>query len=176
MELINITSGKITLSDPCYGLNTWCAIQDLPFPNGEYRVVVKKSDELDWGIRVSEIAIYNNDILPEENYGKEMDIWWKQLDGEVGVDSGQAGIFDADYYKKYHKDHNENEHVNDNWYDMACGLTLSDEQYGCTDSSGVVSSSGYGDSGYCAYIGELAGQVVAAKIVFIDNEDEEWEE
>jgi len=44
-------------------------------------------------------------------------------DFEVGVDSGQAGIFDYEYYAKYHMDATERPHVDDDWYDMVCGLT-----------------------------------------------------
>ena len=175
MEVIKIKNGKITFSDPCYRLGTWCAIYNIPFPNGEYRIQAKKTDEGDWGYRVAEIAIYNKKLVPE-NESRELDIWWDELEGEVGVDSGQAGIFDSTYYEKFH---NENS-INDLWYDRICDITLTEEGYGATDELGVVSSSGYGDGGYTAYLGKLGDKIVAAKIVFIDDEeeleDEDWTE
>ena len=61
-----------------------------------------------------------------------------------------------------------------------CDITLTEEGYGATDELGVVSSSGYGDGGYTAYLGKLGDKIVAAKIVFIDDEeepeDEDWTE
>lgn len=43
----------------------------------------------------------------------------------VGVDSGQAGIFDYEYYKKYHSDDNEAEQVDNDWYWRVCEITES---------------------------------------------------
>lgn len=173
METLEITSNKITLSDPCYELGTWCMIQDIPFPNGVYRVHAEKQDIPNWGERVCEIAVYNKDIVPE-NEGREMDILWEELDGEVGVDSGMAGIYDSEYYKKSHKENS----VDENWYNEVCNIfdVFERVHYGVKDNSCVVSSSGFGDGGYTAYIGKLGDKTVAAKIVFIDETDFEDEE
>lgn len=108
-------NSKIMVSDPCYGLNTWCqGIVENVLP-GTYDCFVEYSDEGDWGTRVSAIEVRNayydgpRDFYPE--------------DFEVGVDSGQAGIFDYEYYEKYHSDCKERYHVDDNWYNMACDKT-----------------------------------------------------
>lgn len=167
METIEIKSGKITFSDPCYRLGAWCAIYNLPFPNGTYRVVSKGTNRTDgWGTRTAELIIYNIDKVPE-NEGREMDIWWEELDTEIGVDSGQAGIYDSKYYEKFHSKDN----IDESWYDKVGDMTLKERQYGVLDNQCVVSRSGYGDGIYAAYIGKLNKNIVAAKIEYIPEDE-----
>lgn len=105
---------KVMVSDPCYGLNTWCqGVLENVLP-GKYNCEVEYKDEGDWGIRVSAIEVTH------EDYAYEM---FESQDFEVGVDSGQAGIFDYDYYCQYHTDINDSEHVDDDWYDRVCDKT-----------------------------------------------------
>ena len=155
-------NSKVMVSDPCYGLNTWCqGIVKNVLP-GTYYCFVEYSDEGDWGTRVSAIEVRHayydrvSDFYPE--------------DFEVGVDSGQAGIFDYDYYEKYHSDRKERPHVDDNWYDKVCNITLT--RAGIIDNRGFVSSSGYGDGGYtCWTARDDNGNVFAIRIEYI-TEDE----
>ena len=113
-----ITLGaKVMVSDPCYGLGTWCqGVLENVLP-GAYDCNVEYSDDSYWGTRVSAIEVthvdYDRCVLDEE---KEK--------FEVGVDSGQAGIFDYEYYARYHMDATERPHVDDDWYDMVCDKTL----------------------------------------------------
>lgn len=108
---------KVMVSDPCYGLNTWCqGVLDNVLP-GEYECTVEHSDEGEWGIRVSAIEVTHEDYK-----GKFMEMSPEEFD--VGVDSGQAGIFDYDYYCKYHTDTNERDYVDDDWYDRVCEITI----------------------------------------------------
>ena len=107
---------KVMVSDPCYGLNTWCqGVLDNVLA-GEYECVAEYSDERDWGERVSAIEATHKDYK-----GKFMEMYPEEF--EVGVDSGQAGIFDYDYYCKYHTDTNERKEVDDNWYDRVDEIT-----------------------------------------------------
>ena len=112
-----ITLGeKVMVSDPCYGLGTWCqGVLDNVLP-GVYDCNVEYSDEGDWGIRVSAI-----EVTHESCRGRFIALECEDFD--VGVDSGQAGIFDYEYYAKYHMDATERPHVDDDWYDMVCDLT-----------------------------------------------------
>jgi hypothetical protein len=88
---------------------------------------------------------------------------------EVGVDSGQAGIYDEDYYRQYHSE----DDCNDDWYGDICDLTT---PFGTKDGKCVVSSSGYGDGGYdCYLLKDKNNEVVGFQIVFIEDEDEEDE-
>lgn len=171
-NIIEITSGAITISDPCYGLNTWCQAENIEFPNGRYYTDYVMSNDSEWGARIAEIEIYSTDLSEQD----KSNISWTEINKEIGVDSGQAGIFDAEYYKKYHTDPNgENkDYVDDDWYDEVCNLTLDmdNDRAGIIDEKGFVSSSGYGDGGYTAYIGKLNDKIVSAKVVFISDENE----
>lgn len=166
---------KVMVSDPCYGLGTWCqgVLKDvLP---GNYNCKVEYSDEGMWGIRVAAIEVrhqdYDNFIpMDMENF-------------DVGVDSGQAGIFDYDYYAKYHDSCDVRPHVDDDWYDRVGDITLSRDSAGTIDGFGFVSSSGFGDGGYgCWTAREKNGYIVAIRVEFItedeedEYDDEEWED
>ena len=161
---------KVMVSDPCYGLNTWCqGVLENVLP-GIYDCEVEYSDEGDWGVRVSAIEVVHEDC---GIYRFEM------ADFAVGVDSGQAGIFDYEYYAQHHTDCTERPHVDDDWYDRVCDITLAKESAGTIDELGLVSSSGYGDGGYACYIArERNGYIVAIRIEYITEEEEEdeWED
>lgn len=107
---------KVMVSDPCYGLGTWCqGVLENVLP-GQYDCKVEYSDEGTWGIRVSAIEVTHVDYN-----GKFLLL--NLEDFEVGVDSGQAGIFDYEYYANYHMNATERPHVDDDWYDRCCDLT-----------------------------------------------------
>ena len=195
---------KVMVSDPCYGLGTWCqGVLENVLP-GNYKCYVEYSDEVDWGERVAAIEVRHqdyDDVVPMD-----------REDFEVGVDSGQAGIFDYDYYARYHTDSKERDHVDDGWYDRVGDLTCvnvknpnyeefnwdADDCYNryreyiktekCwpyiqkltanpIDGLGFVSSSGFGDGGYtCWTAREEGGHIVAIRVEFIAEYDEEEEE
>lgn len=203
---------KVMVSDPCYGLNTWCqGVLENVLP-GEYTCKVEFSYEGDWGIRVAGIWVIHKDYVDFD------EIIWTAEDFEVGVDSGTAGVFDYEYYKKYHKDTKEKNHVDRNWYDHTGDLTFvtknnpdyeefhwdynAEDMYGqykrfcewtrdanksrptiqyfdanTIDGLGFVSSSGYGDGCYtCWTAHDDEGKIIAIRVEFIGEEDEEEEE
>lgn len=93
-----ITLGsKVMVSDPCYKLGTWCQGVLENVLSGEYNCKVIFVDEGTWGVRVARIVVIHKDYenrtlrVERENF-------------VVGVDSGTAGIYDYDYYTKYHTD------------------------------------------------------------------------
>lgn len=108
-----ITLGdKVMVSDPCYGLNTWCqGVLENVLP-GEYECKVGFADDS----IVADIDVTHKDYVDRM-------LSYEAEEFEVGVDSGQAGIFDYDYYKKYHTDSSERDHVNRYWYNKVCGKT-----------------------------------------------------
>ena len=169
---------KIMVSDPCYGMNTWCQGVIDNVLKGNYKCTVETSDEGEWGNRVSAIQVVHEDYVKKSlEYSKE--------NFEVGVDSGQAGIFDYEYYKKYHSDSSEIEHVNKAWYWEICELTVTTNVNWPTiqisdgntiDGLGFVSSSGYGDGGYdCWTAHNDEGKIVAIRVEYITKYDEEDE-
>ena len=155
---------KVMVSDPCYELGTWCqGVLENVLP-GTYNCDVEYSDEGAWGTRVAAI-----EVVHQNHNGF---IVFDPEDFVVGVDSGQAGIFDYEYYARYHTNN-----VDGNWYDRVCNITLADESAGIIDELGFVSSSGYGDGGYGCWVARNSdGYIVGIRIEYITEEDEEDDE
>ena len=180
-----INLGKeVIVTDPCYSIPTWCQKIVKGVKPGEYRVFCKKHDAGDWGNRVSMLMAVHGD--------HEFDnLKWK-LEGTrgiIGVDSGQAGIFDITTYR-VNPDNVErgsgdtsffgitpDDSEEDRWYNNICSHTLGDEHWGHYNN-GVVSSSGFGDGGYDLFVARVNRKVVAFAIDFGVEEvkyiDFEW--
>lgn len=165
MKLIGsfeVKSGKLRISDPCYDLDTWCAGTLDNVLNGKWNAKIEESDKGSWGIRVSNlVAVHENYALSANN--PEL----TKID--VGVDSGQCGIFDLDQYPK--DDPGEYGDKN-SFYGKVCNLTCNEDDMnqsaGIIDNFGVVSRSGYGDGSYECYVRRnVKGEIVAAEIVFL---------
>lgn len=104
-------SDKVRVSDPCYDMETWCAATLENVLPGRYQCFTQRVDQGDWGVRIGNIEVRHKehlDIEPTE----EMDI-------DVGVDSGQCGIYDLDYFIKNRKD----KRGEDKWYWRVCDIT-----------------------------------------------------
>ena len=162
MKTKKMTAGTITIgsrirvSDPCYDKDTWCAGTIENVLPGEYDCFYILFDDGDWGKRVAELEIRHQDYL--HIYAD------KAEDIDVGVDSGQCGLYDQDYF--------EQNCGNEDWYDMACQLTYHKEeicfQGGTMDEKGFVTSSGYGDGGYVCFTGRnRGGKVISVRVEFI---------
>ena len=159
-----MTNNCIIVTDPCYNYNEGQIIENaLP---GEWIANIVVSDEREWGMRVAELIAMNVD-------SSFNDYEWNKSDIEVGVDSGQAGIFDSFMYPR--GDTGDFDDKN-SFYGKVCDLTLKTPKSAGVLSYGAVSSSGYGDGGYDLYTVTQNGKVVAAKIVFISDWDEEDED
>lgn len=159
-----IFGSKVIVSDPCYHYGTWCTstVEILP---GEYRYGVKKQNIPGWGVRVESISIIHKDYN---------NVNWKLTTADIGVDSGQCGIFDYETNKDIIGTGEYDQ--KDTFYGKACTLTLSDDQFGVMDNSGIVSCSGFGDGSYDLYIAKNEQkQVIALKVVFITDEEDEDE-
>lgn len=144
-------SGKVVVSDPCYDRDVWCMITNLSVKPGRYKVSVIRSDEKEWGVRIASIVMFHEDYV-DAKLGK-----WKSIEGTVGVDSGQCGIYDDAVYPQA-KDHSDNEP----FYDECCNITLGKKSAGILKSGkGVVSSSGYGDGSYELFAISKGGERVA---------------
>ena len=161
MEQIRLGK-KVRVSDPCYGTKVWCAGTIDNVKEGLYNVEVEMSDEGMWGKRVKSLTVVHADY-------KGFLLFNESAPFEVGVDSGQAGIYDEDYYNQYHTVDN----CNDDWYDDICELTY---PAGTKDGKCVVSSSGFGDGCYTCELVEDNNEVVAIRITFIEDEEYEDEE
>ena len=170
-----ITLGtKVVVSDPCYEIPTWCqAIVDGVKP-GKYYVHAHKLDIDGWGERVCALVAIHEDH-------EFSNIYLDLNPNEIGVDSGQAGIFDFDSYRNdghinliprvleepFRSWRSENETGCD-WYDHVSEYTLSDESWGRYEY-GTMSSSGIGDGSYSLYtatVDENSPEIVGFVIDF----------
>jgi len=175
MKTINLGS-EVRVSDPCYGDDVWCKTRLTSVLPGEYHVDVQKSDEGDWGNRVSSLTVTHRDYI-----GKQLRY---QEHGDIGVDSGQAGIFCESSYRNDSIEIDTPEHdftipfdeSGDRWYEKMCKFTLSGEGFGAYES-GVVTSSGFGDGSYpLAVARDEDKNIVSMVITYIGEEDEEDED
>lgn len=160
---------EVVVSDPCYGLGTWCQGVINNVAPGTYQCNVEYYNDALWGTRVSAIEVIN-----ESYYFNEID--YLEVNFEVGVDSGQAGIFDYSYYEENHKKNNNGRVLNENWYDRVCSLTNTNNKLtgNTIDGLGFVSSSGYGDGSYYCYVAhDIDENVIAIRVEFIDPDEED---
>lgn len=182
METKQIQLGsEVMVSDPCYSEPTWCQIKLENVKPGTYRAFHKEHDSGDWGVRSSMIMVIHEDHLDD-------DIIWYAHKGEVGVDSGQAGIFSYDTYRKDDVemevptigydgrnfdwlDFPGDKQEGDEWYKNMCKITLTTTGWG-TYSNGLVSRSGFGDGSYTLYVAHEYGNIIAMCIDFAVEEDE----
>jgi hypothetical protein len=142
MPKFNVESNKIRVSDPGYDKDIWCNFTTKA-KNGEWKCYASHLDLDGWGHRIGSIIAEHN--KPGKIY--------KIVTHTIGVDSGQAGIFDDKYYKdndiikNTKRIHNQSICEDEPWYSICCDRTLSKNQWG-TIPYGVVSSSGLGDGCY----------------------------
>ena len=153
-----ILSGKAHISDPCYDIGTWCAGTIMPVKNGRWEASVIKSDEGDWGVRCAVLLAHHG--AHHVNYDSKK---FKLQGFEVGVDSGQAGIYDRDSFEG-----GKDNYGDGGWYDDNCNVTKNPFDAGVLpDGHGVVSSSGFGDGGYrCYAIRDKNDDIIAIKVDF----------
>lgn len=178
MKSIKLGS-EVRVSDPCYGDDVWCKTRLTGVLPGEYDVDVQLSDEGDWGNRVSSLRVTHRDYV-----GKQLTY---QEHGDIGVDSGQAGIFCESSYRNDSVDIDTpesdfvlpyNDDSGDSWYEKMCKFTLSEHKFG-TYETGVVTSSGFGDGSYPLAVARDGDKnIVSMVVTFIgeDEEDDEWDD
>ena len=171
-------SENVMVSDPCYSPDTWCQTKlDNVLP-GLYNVEVEKSDEGDWGVRVSGITILHESITDDG-----ISLEWEDH-SECGVDSGQCGIFCMTGYRNdevsegitpptlYNPFVIPFREDGDKWYEKICHFTLCEPQWGVYDT-GVVSSSGIGDGLYPMEVMMDKEKIVGIRITYLGNSDED---
>ena len=169
-------SENVMVSDPCYTPDTWCQTKLNNVLPGLYNVDVQKSDEGDWGVRVSSITVIHKDYEDTDD--------WEQH-SECGVDSGQCGIFCMTGYRNDELSVGittppldnpfvlpYNDKGGDMWYEKMCQFTLGKEQFGLYDT-GVVSSSGIGDGLYPMDVMMDGDKIVGIRLEYLGNSDED---
>ena len=172
----------VRVSDPCYTDDVWCKTQLSNVKAGNYNVYVEHSDEGEWGNRVSKLEVVHEDFL----HLRHDNFKWEEH-SEIGVDSGQAGIFCESSYRndEVAKDivtpkgewlglPMMDKQEGDVFYDKMCTFTINGKGRWGSYDSGVVTSSGFGDGGYpLDIIKNKEGEIVAMRITYIGFEEDE---
>ena len=183
MKKFNVTSGVMVCSDPCYTIEppTWCQGVIENVKNGEWEAEVERLELGGYGNRIAVLKV--NHVNAKLTGGFEL------LDFDAGVDSGQFGFFDRDFYrndeaakdlKKYDFGYElkKDDTKGEEWYRAVCDLTLGDERWGVLPN-GAVSSSGFGDGSYTVYgCKDESGQYVAFYVEYIGGveDEDEWDD
>lgn len=159
---------KVMVSDPCYMIGTWCQGTVENVLPGTYHCFYVTEYE-SYG-RVKNLIVVHEDHLSILESGYFFD---EVIDETIGVDSGTCGIFDYEYYERYHMDSNDPEH--EKWYRDKIDVQNGRTNFGITDEVGVWSESGYGDGCYPCYVHcDDNKKIVKFVIEFIcDDEDDE---
>lgn len=155
-----VKSNTLRVSDPVHDKNAWLSgvIEDVK--NGTWEAFMKLDIT---GSKVSELIVFHKDT-PSKFIKNDR---WDEQDIEIGVDSGQCGIFDDDKYP------NEKGNVNitDSFFGQCAQMTNAD--FGGILDFGAVSCSGIGNGSYYCYTMEDHEGITAVKIVFMEPEDED---
>lgn len=157
-------SNQIFVSDPSYEYitkehekNSKLMKLNLVINNvkpGKWKVILRiKKNEVD---RNAELI-----CIHESFFRADLKYQWEKEKHKIGIDSGQAGIYDLKYYR------NDGKKSGDAWYEMNSQLSSKPTDYAGAISYGAVSSAGFGDGIYSVYVTKNDSKIVGVKIVFI---------
>ncbi len=168
-----VVSGTLVCSDPCYSLDTWCMGIVENVKKGKWNAKIEGEGGL------ISVLIVSHETNPYPTF-----VFSDPLPFDAGVDSGQFGFFDKDFYRndesakdlpKYDFSNDFDREAGDVWYRACCDLTLGDERWGVLPN-GAVSSSGYGDGSYDVFAEtNPEGEVIALCVVYLWEDEEEDE-
>lgn len=154
METITLGS-TVLLIDPCYTPTVWCkTVLDDVLP-GEYVGDIVKT----------ETGSPSMLFVKHKDYGLFVP---DKFVGHIGVDSGQAGIFDYEYFDSVG---NMEAEACDKWYKQICEGNFhpddKDNTFTCynTDGKGVVSNTKDGDGMYSCYVARNSEQKIVAIVI-----------
>lgn len=158
---------EVMVSDPCYSRPTWCQHILKNVLPGEYECFTLEVQE--YGRRISVLQVIHKDYL-------NTSLSWRKASDQIGVDSGQCGIFSIESYRNDMVQIERpvlvdgfampfNEQPGDTWYESMCHFTLCDKGWG-EYSEGVVSSSGFGDGVYTCKVAKMDKKIVGITLDF----------
>lgn len=155
---------RVTVSDPCYDIGTWCMGELNNVLPGTYKCFYDFDEDEQ---RVYALIVHHNDMSEEEVRTANENSTPESF--EVGVDSGMAGVYDSDYYAVTHGDIERN----DKWYDAVCKLVCNNDAAHLDDKA-FITSSGFGDGGYTCYTHRNSdNRIDFIKIVYINETDDD---
>ena len=149
-----ITLGDtVDITDPCYDRST--GYSTFKCKPGKYECSYVLTEA--WGTRVKECQIVHEDYNIEEE-----GLW--EVAGYTGVDAGLAGFFN-----------NKPDFSDDEWSEFCDAIYHGDAWINPSIAKGFCTSSGYGDGCYDIDVVREGDEIIAARIIFIDEEDEDDE-
>lgn len=172
-----LTGPVMRVSDPGYDRDAWCCGTMDKCKTGIWEAASIIQNFCEWGDRVSLLAARHKETGPDFSVVHCWPIYngligWKEQPFEVGVDSGQAGIFDDAKYQDCSIFDGMPEpkcDFGDLWFRHICDITLSEKAAGVIPF-GAVSESGYGDGCYVCYTHENSRKEIDfVLIAFIDE-------
>ena len=153
------------------------------FRDYRLRELLEYGNPMTWKGRISFLHIRHESVPADEPIDPTKFV---KSEIHVGVDSGQAGFFNAaNYEREAHKMVEGDRHSA--FYSACMAETLKDDEaWGTVMGWGVVSSTGWGDGGYNLFIRRNEeGQMIEGRIVYLNpgnegfisvDEDEEGDE
>ena len=90
-----LQTSTMLATDPCYTKGTWCTTEFEALPGTWHAQLIRRDDTFS-GLRNAVLTIAHADVPLDSVKLDEME----ELEGSVGVDSGQAGFFEKDRYPK----------------------------------------------------------------------------
>ena len=160
MNKFIISSGKIKVTDPYFDMDVWCSAILDNVKNGTWVAEATHEDFGVWGDRIKALLIYHDSVY---SYKRKLKFRW--LDVVIGVDSGLAGFHD---YNKL-KDIKINFQLNQDFEHWCREEITNDSDKVISNDFCVISHAGYGNGLYSLYSVSENDQIVAAKIVYIDD-------
>lgn len=169
-------SQQVFVSDPCYTVGTWCQLLLKNVLPGTYHCNVNQDNIYS---RNATLEITHQDYTR----GKASNLPYDFVT-DIGVDSGQAGIFSASSYRNDQYEVPvipgdqwtlgnliQKDEPGEHWYDKMCGYTCNTEEGWAAYDAGVVCSSGFGDGYYPVYAAKNADQQVISLIIEFMGEE-----
>ena len=154
---------KVIVTDPCYGLLATSLVKKVK--KGKYICTAYETKD-SWGNRIAALR-----VVHEYFVNKYFNIDYNNEIAVSGVDSGQCGFFDYDYYKKHHGTNIVDDEMDEDWYHRVCECTTQIPYAGTIDNKCVVSESGYGDGCYAAFGAYDGEELIAMELCYILDED-----
>jgi hypothetical protein len=131
-------SGKVVVADPRYDRDARYVQTGFPVLPGRYHVYTVHSHIEDVDTCVAALLFRHEDCDQIPFHG------WKDVEAEIGVDSGQCGVFDESIFPQ-----SKDRAAKETLYKECWDITSFDDQAGILQSrKGAVSSSGYGHGSY----------------------------
>ena len=143
---INLTTGKVTVTDPCYDKGTWCSAELENVHKGEWEVIIDRVSCSFWGNRVACLKLHV--------VGENITEYRERVNADIGGDAGVCGVFE-----------DKPNYGTSRWGSVCdemkgfAGIAKKENAFGCV---GAWSNSGFGDGSYDLYVarnddGEIIG-------------------